>query len=160
MWGSCFRATFMKTTEVLSLSDEVMTTLDSGSNITLLIGSWWMLGMWRWETMLLCSARSYCHDKMRTAWVFSNQQLLVITVTLFTTRVGTTHLLQEIELCNSIDETRLTGKKILCGPFSCLDEFLKRPLAGFKNHMRWTPPFSSPSSNREGWSGHWEGGAT
>lgn len=35
----------MKTTEVLSLSDEVMTTLDSGSNVTLLIGSWWMLGM-------------------------------------------------------------------------------------------------------------------
>lgn len=83
-----------------------------------------------------------------------NQQLLVITVTLFTTRVGTTHLPQEIELSNSIGKTRLTGKKILCGPFSFLDGILKRPLDGFRNHMRWTPPFSSPSSNREGWSGH------
>lgn len=60
----------------------------------------------------------------------------------------------EIELSNSIDKTKLTGKKILCGPFSLLDGFLKRPLDGFMNHMRWTPPFSSPSSSREGCSGH------
>ncbi|KAG7226388.1 hypothetical protein INR49_013799 [Caranx melampygus] len=43
--GSLFSATFKQTTEVVSLSEDVMMTLVPGSNITLLIGSWWMLGM-------------------------------------------------------------------------------------------------------------------
>lgn len=49
-----------------------------------------------------------------------------------------------------------TGKKILCGPLSFFDGFLKRPLDGFRNRIRWTPPFSSPSSSRGGCSGHLE----
>jgi len=48
----------------------------------------------------------------------------------------------------------LTGKKILRRPFSLLVRLLKRPLDGFRNHMTWTPPLSSPSSSREGRSGH------
>lgn len=52
------------------------------------------------------------------------------------------------------DKVKLTGKKILCRPFSLLGGVLKRPLDGLRNHMRWTPPLSSPRSNREGCSGH------
>lgn len=56
---------------------------------------------------------------------------------------------------NSAEETEHTGKKILCGMLSFFDGLLKRPLVGLRNHMRWTPPFSSPSSSREGCSRHW-----
>ena len=45
--GCPLGVTFRKTTEVVSLSDEVMMTLVSGSNITRLTGCLWILGMWR-----------------------------------------------------------------------------------------------------------------
>lgn len=45
IYGSCFIDTFIKTTDVVSLSDDVMMTLAPGSNITLLIAALWMLAM-------------------------------------------------------------------------------------------------------------------
>lgn len=65
-----------------------------------------------------------------------------------------------LRLIDGSHETELTGKKILCGLLSFSDDFLKSPLDGFRNHMRWTPPFSSPSSSREGCSGRWRGETT
>ncbi len=85
-------------------------------------------------------------------------QVFVIAATLFTTGgLHDTFLWKNQRLNSVIKQAKLTGKKILCGPFSLLDRFLKRPLDGFRNHMRWTPPFSSPSSSREGCSGLLEG---
>lgn len=43
-----------------------------------------------------------------------------------------------------------TEKSILRGPFSFLDAFLKRPLDTFRNHIKWTPPLSSPRSSSGG----------
>lgn len=56
---------------------------------------------------------------------------------------------------SSTDKAKLTGTKILS--CSLLGTFLKRPLDGFRNLRRWIPPFSSPRSKSEGWSGLWQG---
>lgn len=76
IYGSCFIDTFIKTTDVVSLSDDVMMTLAPGSNITLLIAALWMLAMWRQETMLSWSSRSFWDKKMEESAAAAGQSSL------------------------------------------------------------------------------------